>query len=74
MYVSFKHIQPIPFHAYEIKYILFHMHEKGLVVYCMFDCIPRGTCFIPSDNAVRIIDYSTSLYNIPYIALLLLQV
>ena len=37
----------------------------------MFDCIPRGTYFIPSDNAVRIIDYSTSLYNIPYIALLL---
>ena len=28
------------------------MHEKGLVVCCMFDCIPRGTYFIPSDNAV----------------------
>ena len=47
------------------------MHEKQLVVYCMFDCIPRETYFIPSDNAVRIIDYSTSLCNIPYIALLL---
>ena len=46
LYVSFKHI-------------LFHMHEKGLVVCCMFDCIPHGTYFIPSDNAVRIIDYST---------------
>ena len=31
------------------------MHEKGLVGCCMFDCIPRGTYFIPSDNAVRII-------------------
>ena len=50
------------------------MHENGLVVYCMFDCIPRGTYFITSDKAVRIIDYSTSLYNIPYIALLLSQV
>ena len=49
------------------------MHEKGLVVCCMFDCIPRGTYFIPSDNAVRIIDYSASLYNIPYIAILLLM-
>ena len=29
---------------------------------------------IPSDNAARIIDYSTSLYKIPYTALLLLQV
>ena len=50
------------------------MHEKGLVVCCMFDCIPRGTYSIPSDNAVRIIDYSTSFYNIPYIPILLLQV
>ena len=33
MYVSFKHI-------------LFHMHEEGLVVCCMFDCIPPGTYFI----------------------------
>ena len=48
------------------------MHEKGFVVCCMFDCIPRGTYSIPSDNAVRIIDYSTSLYNIPYIPILLL--
>ena len=41
------------------------MHEKGLAGCCMFDCIPRGIYFIPSDNAIRIIDYSTSLYNIP---------
>ena len=41
------------------------MHEKKMVVCCMFDCISRGTYFIPSDNAVRIIDYSTSLYNRP---------
>ena len=58
---------------FRLNIFYFIMHEKGLVVYCMSDCIPRGTYFIPSDNAVRIIDYSTSLYNIPYIALLLLQ-
>ena len=54
--------------------IFYFIDEKGLVVCCMFDCIPRGTYFIPSDNEVRIIDYSTSLYNIHYIPILLLQV
>ena len=55
-----------------IFYFICMKRDWLYVVYLI--AFPRGTYFIPSDNAVRIIDYSASLYNIPYIAILLLQV